>query len=177
MFVLGWWALLVVVLVAAGAIGLTAFRYGLLPTLFGGAPYVPTSQEVVKLMLTLANVTPNDRIVDLGSGDGRLVIAAAEAGVKSATGYEIDAWSVHASRQLAKRRELSNAHFVCASFWKAPLHEVDVVFVYGLPPYMNRLANKCRAELASGARIVSLLYDLPGWTPDKIVEDVRFYTV
>lgn len=177
MFALGWWALLVVVLVVAGAIGLTAFRYGLLPTFFGGAPYVPTNHEVVKLMLELARVTPKDRVIDLGSGDGRLVIAAAEIGAQRATGYEIDAWSVYKSRQLAKRRKLSNAHFVCGSFWKAPLHDVDVVFIYGLPPYMNRLAHKCRAELVPGARIVSLLYDLPGWTPDKIVEDVRFYTV
>ncbi len=175
MLVLGWWALLLLVLIVAGVVGLTAFRYGLLPTLVGGAPYMPTNVDLVKAMIALAELKPTDRVVDLGSGDGRLVIAAAKQGVHQATGYEIDFWNVWKSRHTARQSHLKNAQFLHQSFWSASLKEVDVVFVYGLPPYMQRLADKCKRDLPKGARIVSLLYALPGWSPLKIQEGVHVY--
>lgn len=173
--VLGWWALLLLVLVVTGAIGLTAFRYGLLPTLVGGAPYMPTNPDLVKAMIRLAGLKASDRVVDLGSGDGRFVLAAANAGVSEATGYEIDGWNVWNANREAKRLKLVNTRFVCRSFWTVSLREVDVVFVYGLPPYMARLAEKCAAELPSGARVVSLLYELPGWRSLKTQEGIHLY--
>ena len=177
MSALGWWALLVSVLGATGLVGLTAFRYGLLPALFGGAPYMPTNAALVQIMLDLAHIQAADRVVDLGSGDGRLVIAAARKGAQEAVGYEIDVWNVWKARRWARHLGLRNAQFVHASFWKISLSEFNVVFVYGLPPYMARLAEKCRAELAPGTRIVSLLYDLPGWEPTVVQEGIRLYTV
>lgn len=175
MLVFGWWALLVLVLLAAGLVGLTAFRYGLLPTLFGGAPYMPTNRELVQVMLELATIKPTDHVVDLGSGDGRLIIAAGRKGAKKAVGYEIDLWRVWMSRLWARRVHLTNVSFEHQSFWKSPLQGVDVVFVYGLPPYMERLAQKCKAELPRGARVISLIYALPGWIPVETREDVHLY--
>lgn len=177
MSAIGWWALLVSVLCATGLVGLTAFRYGLLPALFGGAPYMPTNVALIEAMLDLAQIQAMDRVVDLGSGDGRLVIAAARKGAREAVGYEIDVWNVWKARRWAGRLALRNAQFVHASFWKVSLSGFSVVFVYGLPPYMTRLAEKCRAELAPGTRIVSLLYDLPGWEPTVVHEGIRLYTV
>lgn len=173
--VFGWWALLLLVLIVTGAIGLTAFRYGLLPTLVGGAPYMPTNPDLVKTMIRLAGLKPSDRVVDLGSGDGRIVVAAAKAGVSQATGYEIDGWNVWKANRRAKRLNISNARFIRCSFWNVSLREVDVVFVYGLPPYMARLAEKCAAELPSGARVVSLVYELPGWRSVETQEGIHLY--
>lgn len=177
MSAIGWWALLVSVLGATGLVGLTAFRYGLLPTLFGGAPYMPTHAELVQVMLDLAQIQPTDRVVDLGSGDGRLVIASARKAAKEAVGYEVDVWNVWKARRWAKRLGLTNTRFVHCSFWNASLKDFNVLFVYGLPPYMERLAEKCRNEAEPGTRIVSLLYDLPGWSPTIVKEGIRLYTV
>ncbi len=175
MVVLGWWVLLVLVLLTAGLVGLTAFRYGLLPTLFGGPPYVPTSDRLVEAMCDLAAFTRGDKVVDLGSGDGRLIFAAAKRDVTEAIGYEIDPWQVWRARSWAKRFGHVNARFEWRSFWDAPLNDVNVVFVYGLPPYMARVADKCAKELPSGARVVCLLCTLPGWTPVKTDDGIYLY--
>ncbi len=136
---------------------------------------MPTNPDLVKAMIRLAGLKASDRVVDLGSGDGRLVLAAANAGVSEATGYEIDGWNVWKANREAKRLKRANTRFICRSFWTVSLHEVDVVFVYGLPPYMARLAEKCAAELPSGARVVSLLYELPGWRSLKTQEGIHLY--
>lgn len=136
---------------------------------------MPTNPDLVKTMIRLAELKASDRVVDLGSGDGRLVLAAANAGVSEATGYEIDSWNVWKANHEAKRLKRVNARFICRSFWTVSLREVDVVFVYGLPPYMARLAEKCAAELPSGARVVSLLYELPGWRSLEAQEGIYLY--
>lgn len=136
---------------------------------------MPTNPDLVKAMIRLAGLKASDRVVDLGSGDGRLVLAAANAGVSEATGYEIDGWNVWKANREAKRLKRANTRFICRSFWTVSLHEVDVVFVYGLPPYMARLAEKCATELPSGARVVSLLYELPGWRSLETQEGIHLY--
>lgn len=136
---------------------------------------MPTNPDLVKTMIQLAGLKPSDRAVDLGSGDGRLVLAAAKEGVSQAIGYEIDGWNVWKANCEAKRLNLLNARFIRRSFWNVSLREVDVVFVYGLPPYMARLAEKCTAELPAGARIVSLLYELPGWQSVNTQEGIHLY--
>lgn len=173
--VIGWWLVLVGVVFAAVWVGFVAFRYGLLPTLVWGAPYVPTHPELLKTMLELVQIKPTDRVVDLGSGDGRIVFAAAQAGAAKAMGYEIDGWQNHRARRRAKREKIQSVEFVTGSFWKAPLHDVDVVFLYALPPYMPALVKKLTTELKPGARVVSLMYDLPGWEITELRDSVRLY--
>lgn len=177
MLVFGWWALLGCAVIAAFWVGLTAFRYGLLPTMVRGAPYVPTHPDLVRTMIERADLKSDDRVVDLGSGDGRIVIAAAQVGVKVSIGYEIDPGQVWMSRRRAKKFKLANVLFYTKSFWEISLNDVDVVFVYGLPPYMQRLADKCTAELKPGARIVSAIYPLPGWEPRSVQDGVLVYRV
>ena len=170
-----WVVLAGLILLAALWVGVIGFMSGVLPTLARGAPYVPAHPELVNVMLELAQIRPTDYVMDLGSGDGRLVFAAAEAGAKQALGYEIDPLKVHAAAREAKRRGLSNAVFVAGSFWNPPWHEADVMFVYALPMYVAAIAKKCRAEVKPGARIISLLYALPGYTPIEQVNGVILY--
>lgn len=175
--IFGWWVVLGLVVIATGWVGLTAFRYGLLPTLVRGAPYVPTHPDLVKTMIELAELKSSDRVIDFGSGDGRIVIAAAQAGVRESIGYEIDPGQVWRSRIQAQKLHLNNAVFYAKSFWEVPLAEMDVVFLYGLPPYMQRLSNKFRAELKPGARIISSIYELPDWKAECIRDGIRVYRV
>jgi ribosomal protein L11 methylase PrmA len=167
--------LLVLILAAAGYVGVKAFLSGLLPTMVWGAPYVPTNAALARIVIELARITSTDRVIDLGSGDGRLVIAAAEAGAKEAIGYEIDPVKVRASKKEAERLHLSNAIFYAQSFWNVPLNAVDVVFIYSLPPYIKRLEKKLRQELKPGARVVMLMDELPGWKLQAKQQGVRLY--
>jgi ribosomal protein L11 methylase PrmA len=126
-------------------------------------------------MLFAAKLTPQDRVVDLGSGDGRLVFHAIKAGAKEATGYEIHAGLVWKAKLEAHLRHMPNAHFVHASFWDISLREVDLVFVYQLPSAMVKLAEKFAEELPEGARIVSNAFTIPNWKPVAEHGKVRLY--
>ena len=75
--------------IAVNLVAIYWFGSMLIPLVSGGAPYVPTRPEIMERMLKVAQIGPDDVVVDLGSGDGRLVIAAMEAGAKRSMGYEI----------------------------------------------------------------------------------------
>lgn len=129
---------------------------------FGG-PYVPTPQERVDEMVRLARLTGDDVVVDLGSGDGRFLFAALDAGAKKAIGYEIDPSLVAQSLRTGSEKGCGEALDVrCASMWQADLSDTSVVFLFQIPFALPKLAEKLR-ELPSGARIVAYGYTLPGW--------------
>ncbi len=171
----GLYLILMIVVVAALVVGFIAFRSGLLPTLVRGAPYVSTSADLVKVMMRLVALRPTDTVIDLGSGDGRLVLAAAKAGAKQAIGYEIDPVKVARSRRLAERQQLTQVTFFAKSFWSVSWAEADVVFIYSLPFYMEALEKKLRKELKTGARVVTLVDHLPGWPLLAEEQGVRVY--
>ncbi len=149
--------------------------YTVIPRLWGDAPYVGSKREKVEKMLRLAKLVSTDRVVDLGSGDGRLVFAAAKQGVAEAVGYEIHPVLVWRSRLLAKLLRLPNATFRSQSFWDISLREFNVVLVYQLPRVMIRLAKKFSDELPPGAKIISNSFELPGWEPILEEPGVRVY--
>lgn len=176
--------LLIVVLVlilipvfAFGVFGVYTLSW-ILPSLFaGGGPYVPTSPESVEVMVRLARLKPIDKVCDLGSGDGRIVIAAAQAGAGEAIGYEIDPRLIKLSQKnaLAAGVPAHTAHFIRRSMWKADLHDVNVVFLYQISYAMTRLSKKLKDELPAGARIISSSFVLPGWEPVKEEGGVKVY--
>lgn len=166
--------ILLIVLGVIGVIGVF-LSYTIIPRFWGDAPYVGSKQEKVARMLRLAKLEETDRVVDLGSGDGRLVFAAAKQGVDEAVGYEIHPVLVWRSKLFAKLLRLSNATFRAQSFWEVSLSEFNVVFVYQLPRVMIRLAKKFSDELPPGARIISNSFELPGWEPILEEEGVRMY--
>jgi SAM-dependent methyltransferase len=128
-------------------------------------------------MLRLAAVGPQDVVYDLGSGDGRVVIAAARDYGARGVGIEIDAALVRESTENARRAGLAQrAVFRQDDVLTADLREASVVTIYLLPPLVRRLQDRLSATLRPGARIVAHEYPFPDWHPDRrIVVSKTFY--
>mmetsp|Transcript_59694 Transcript_59694/g.106128 ORF Transcript_59694/g.106128 Transcript_59694/m.106128 type:complete len:246 (+) Transcript_59694:85-822(+) len=160
---------------------------------FLGAPYVPMKRHAVEVLFgrvlpTWAESRPAAssrsgagpleglRLVDFGSGDGRIVAAAADRGMQ-AIGYELNPYLFFWSK-LRSQRTLSAASgtgsFHWANAWSADLRKVDVVTVYGRPgdAFMQRTAEKCEQELPPNAAVVSHFFEIPGWER-FLVQDVE----
>jgi precorrin-6B methylase 2 len=133
-------------------------------------PYVPTPQSVVEGMLNLANLRANDLLVDLGSGDGRIVITAAKQFEARAIGVELDHALVAESRASAEREHVSGkAEFVEGDLFHQDLRKASVVTLYLTPSVNLRLRPKLLRELAPGSRIVSHRFDMGNWRPERTV--------
>ena len=133
-------------------------------------PYVPSTETNVDEMLRLAHVQPNDVVYDLGSGDGRIVIAAARDWGARGVGIEIDPKLVAESRERAQREGVaSRVSFREGDVLKAPVGEATVVTMYLLTGLVNRLQPKLLAELKPGTRIVAHDYPFSEWKPDRHV--------
>ena len=146
-----------------------------LPFLFHGPFYVPAPEERIEKMLRLLEIRPDDKAVDLGSGDGRLVIALARAGIE-AHGYEINPFLVWLSRWKISRAGLRDKAFVhWRNFWPEDLSQFSVVVVYGISFVMRDLEIKLRKELRSGAQVVSHYFVFPLWPEIKREGEVRLY--
>lgn len=149
--------------------------HSFLPILAGGAFYASTREKTVKKMVELAQIKPGEKAVDLGSGDGRLVIALARADAK-ASGYEIDPFLVWLSRQKIRQAGLEKQAFIYRqSFWNKDLSEFDVVTIYGISQMMKRLEGKLKGELKAGARVVSNYYTFPDWAESKKEDRLHLY--
>lgn len=135
------------------------------------APFATTPMSVVDEMLALARVGPADYVIDLGSGDGRLVIAAVtKFGARGGEGVDIDASLVDYSNRKAHEAGVADrVRFHVRDLFVTDLGKASVVTVYLLPIAMNRLEAKLLAELAPGSRVVSHDYPLRGWTADRVV--------
>jgi SAM-dependent methyltransferase len=129
--------------------------------------YVPTPQKVVDAMLTLAGVGPKDLVYDLGSGDGRIVIAAARRGARG-VGIELEpALVAEASRNAKKAGVLDRVQFIEGDIFTADLSEASVVTLYLLSSINERLRPKLLRELKPGSRIVSHRFPMGDWVAEK----------
>ena len=133
------------------------------------APFSPSPFDVVEAMLDLADLHPvDDLLVDLGSGDGRVVLSASLRGVRG-IGVEIDALLVgQAQERIAEDPGYALASFVHDDIANVDLSRATVVTCYLLSSSMAALQEKFRA-CRPGTRIISHAFDLPGWTPDAEV--------
>ncbi len=128
--------------------------------------WIPTPEDTVEKMLDMAKVTPRDYVIDLGSGDGRNVIAAARRGAR-ALGVEFNPELVALSKRAAVAAGVSDrAAFVRGDMFEADISQATVLMLFLLPDHLTRLAPKFLA-LAPGARIVSNTYSIGGWEPDE----------
>jgi SAM-dependent methyltransferase len=131
-------------------------------------PYVATPEAVVEEMLEIAQVGPADVVYDLGSGDGRIVIAAARQFGARGVGIEIDPARVRESVENAAQAAVGHlVRFLQADFFAADLREATVVTLYLLPEVNRQLLPKLLTELRPGSRIVSYNYGLGDWAPAK----------
>ena len=139
-----------------------------------GGPYVPTPQVVVDQMLRFGAVNANDFVMDLGSGDGVIVLTAARQLKASGMGLEIDPELVKLSNANAKKYGVeSRATFQVQDVFKADLSRATVVTLYLLPAMMMNLRNKLFNELRPGARVVSHDYHFGDWeADDRVTFDV-----
>jgi hypothetical protein len=127
------------------------------------APFVPTPDVIVRAMLDLARVGPDDVLYDLGSGDGRIVIAAARRGAR-AVGVEIDAKLVEQSIETARTAGVAErTRFLEQDLFATDLREATVVTLYLLPGLNMRLKPKLLAELRPGSRVVSHSFHMGDW--------------
>jgi ribosomal protein L11 methylase PrmA len=128
---------------------------------------VPTPDDVVEKMLELASVKKGEVLYDLGSGDGRVVIAAAQKYGAKATGFEIDPEMVKLSQAKVQENKLAGQVTIeRADMFKVDLSNVDVVAVYLPPKLMERLRPQFE-KMKPGSRLVSHYFELPGTTPDR----------
>ena len=131
-------------------------------------PYVPSPQSVVADMLRYAEVGPDDFLIDLGSGDGRIVITAAKVFGARGFGVEIKDDLVKKANAAAEAQGVADrARFFKQDLFKTDLSQASVVTMYLLPDTVNLLREKLLQELKPGTRIVSHDYPLSGWLADK----------
>ncbi len=140
-------------------------------TLIRRVPYVPTPPDIVEKMLDLAKVTPDDVVYDLGSGDGRIVITAAQKYGAHAVGIEINLDLYRQSRDQIKALKLDDrASVICEDMFDVSLHRATVVTLYLLTSSNEKLRPKLERELRSGTRIVCHDFHIPGWDPEQVVD-------
>lgn len=133
------------------------------------SPFGATPASVVTAMLRMADVGPRDFVVDLGSGDGRLVIAAAREFGARGLGVDIDDELVdYARRSAADAGVTDRAAFELRDLFRTDLSAATVVTIYLLPTIMDRVAAKLAAELRPGTRVVTHDYVLPGWRVERV---------
>jgi len=131
-------------------------------------PFITTPPEVVERMLQIAETRASDLVVDLGSGDGRIVIAAAQKYGARGLGIELDPKLVEKSREAARAAQVTDkANFVQGDALTADISRATVVTVYLLPDLMRKLQSRFIDELAPGTRIVSHAFTMTGWAPDR----------
>jgi hypothetical protein len=130
------------------------------------AVWVPTTEAMVEKMLDMAKVTPQDFIMDLGSGDGRMIIAAAKRGVRG-VGVEFNADLVALSTKTAQDAGVGDkASFVQGDMYAADISKATVLGLFLLPSNLEKLAPKF-LDLAPGSRIVANTFWIEGWEPDE----------
>lgn len=135
------------------------------------APYVATSQRIVRRMLEVAGVTETDVVYDLGSGDGRIPITAATEFGAQGVGIEIDPDLVAKSRAKAKATGVADkVEFRQQDLFKTDLHDATVVALYLWPEMNVKLRPKLLRQLDPGDRIVSHDFQMGEWEPDREID-------
>jgi SAM-dependent methyltransferase len=157
-----WRKTAVILLVALSQLARAAEQHPL-----ADVPYVPTPPGVVNAMLEIAGVGPEDYVIDLGSGDGRIVIAAAKQRGARGFGVEIDDYLVDIARREAQRAGVAGrVEFRVQDLFSTAIDRATVVTMYLFPWLMVKLRPRLLAELKPGTRVVSHDFDMAGWRPD-----------
>jgi tRNA1(Val) A37 N6-methylase TrmN6 len=152
---------------------LLLFFCGLLPAQQGDAeklaPYYPTPETIVDRMLQLGGLKAGEKVYDLGSGDGRIIIMAAQKFHADAIGIELDKDLCKVSTDKIRKLHLEkNAHIVNGDLLKQNYSTADLVTVYLLPGFIDKVQPLLDQQLKKGARVVAHDFEFKNWTPDKV---------
>jgi len=152
------------------------------PSQVPGIYFAPTPQPVVEAMLKLARVAADDVVYDLGSGDGRIVVIAAQRYGARGVGVELRPDLVEISRQVAREGGVADqVRFIEGDLFTTNISEATVVTMWLSETLNTRLEPKLKRELRPGTRIVSRQFRIGNWTPEQIVradnEELFLWTI
>lgn len=140
------------------------------------APYVSSSKARIKKMIEMIGKPLESTILELGSGDGKVVIALAKQGF-NVIGIEINPVLCWFSKFRIRRLGLKNAKIINKNFWNYDLKEVDIMTMYFIPHKMKKLAKKIKREMKPGSLIISNAFKIVDWPIQRESEGVYVYTV
>ena len=141
------------------------------PLIFG-APYEPSRKKRIQQIIKLASPKRGEKMIDLGSGDGRIVAEFAKLGIES-YGYEINPWLVFYSK--IRYRKLKNAHFRWRNFWRTNLNKFDIIVSFQIHYVMKKMQKKLEKELTKPTKIISEKWEFPNWKINKQEGLVKLY--
>ncbi|RJO62274.1 hypothetical protein C4544_00290 [candidate division WS5 bacterium] len=175
--------LFLVIIFLLAAVTKSLFFYALLIAVFllclpgiialNSAPYVPTLKKNADTMIKLAEIKPGKKVYDLGAGDGKLVIKAAQKGA-SAIGYEIS-FALFIFFWLKKAIVRNKGKVYWGNIWRKDLSEADVVLCFLMPRAMARFERDKYSTMKKGSRLVSNIFPLPHVKPNKSENNVYVY--
>ena len=148
----------------------------LIPWLFG-APFEGTRKKVVKEIVKISKVKKGDKVIELGSGDGRIVIEFAKKGA-IVEGFEINPILVWLSRRKIKKENLQDkAKIHWKNFWKVNFSKYDIIVLFQFQTIMKRLENKIKREAKKNVKIISNTWKFPSLKLKKEVGKIRLYGI
>lgn len=137
-----------------------------------GAPFVPTKRRQIEVALDLLNLTEGSVLYELGAGDGRVALAAAQRGLR-VEAYELNV-ILFLVIWVRSRRYRSRIRVHCSSYWRADLRHADGIFIFSGELYMNRFARMIKRQNIR-AKVASFAFPIPGYPPQRQEEGIYFY--
>lgn len=138
-------------------------------------PYFKTSRYRVATLIELAEIKPGEHFADLGSGDGRIAIAAAMAHAQ-VIGFELNPELITQSQTEIQKLHLTNRIVILQqNFWEIDLSQFDIVAIYPMPDIMDSLEKKLLDELRPGTRVLLNYYQFPQWKFEKTRDHIYLY--
>ena len=146
-------------------------------SIWNGAPFVYTSKETITNIIKISSVKKGDKVIDLGSGDGRVPLAFASKGAE-VYGCETNPILVFISRlRLRVAGQTKNSHIMLKSLWKEDLGKYDIIYVFGIKHIMPSLEKKILKEAKPSTKIISQSYQLPTLKPTKKLKGLYLYII
>lgn len=143
-------------------------------SMFAGAPFVGSSKKRMETMFEFAKLKKNDRVADLGCGDGRVVYAVADKGVKYSVGYEFSL-PTYFYALWKKKKEKRKGEIKFKNFWKEDFSKFDVLICFLLGKTMDRFARDVWPKLKKGTRVISNEFIIEALEPDRAKNRVYLY--
>tara|TARA_Y100000031_G_scaffold123901_1_gene139406 strand:+ start:277 stop:780 length:504 start_codon:yes stop_codon:yes gene_type:complete len=149
-----------------GILSLVIFLFWI-SVVFLGAPFDSTNRKTLRKMIKFSKIKKGEKVADLGSGNGKIVIEFAKRGIE-AHGFEVNPFLVWFSRRKIKKLNLEKKAFIHQkNFWKQDFSQFDLISIFQVGYIMGKLEKKLKKELKKGSRVISNTWKFPNWKPEK----------